>query len=213
MHPETARTRRADRLRRDIFEAAKFVFVTQGYAGATMDEVARAAGVTKVTVYAHAGSKAELFRAVVAEAIALSAEKLEPPREDLPPAEALSAYLARFVEISCWAGSVGLQRVVIGNLAEFPELGADIVEKVVGPAETLLGRYLDSRGWKHSGEQAKRLLHGATAARRFRVLMGAGQPLPHPPAPPEIQPGATDDDIARAVAAFLRDAAPGSLNR
>ena len=46
-----------------ILEAAKRLFVEQGYDGVSMDQIAAAAGVSKLTVYSHFGDKDTLFAA------------------------------------------------------------------------------------------------------------------------------------------------------
>ena len=46
-----------------ILEAAKRLFVAHGFDGASMDQVASAAGVSKLTVYSHFGDKENLFAA------------------------------------------------------------------------------------------------------------------------------------------------------
>ena len=51
--------------RQAIIDAAQRVFLTQGYAGTSVDAIAAAAGVSKQTIYNHFGGKEELFRAVV----------------------------------------------------------------------------------------------------------------------------------------------------
>jgi TetR/AcrR family transcriptional repressor of mexJK operon len=48
-----------------ILEAAKRMFTTQGYDGASMDQIAAEAGVSKLTVYSHFGDKEALFAAAV----------------------------------------------------------------------------------------------------------------------------------------------------
>jgi len=48
-----------------ILAAARAVFMESGYANASMDAITRRAGVSKATVYAHFGSKAQLFGAMV----------------------------------------------------------------------------------------------------------------------------------------------------
>lgn len=54
-------TRRPDQRPDQIMEAALEVFADKGYAGATMDEVAHSAGVTKGTIYLYFTSKEALF--------------------------------------------------------------------------------------------------------------------------------------------------------
>lgn len=48
-----------------ILEAAKALFVREGYEGSSMDQIAALAGVSKLTVYSHFGDKQRLFTEVV----------------------------------------------------------------------------------------------------------------------------------------------------
>ncbi|HET8819209.1 MAG TPA: TetR/AcrR family transcriptional regulator [Xanthomonadaceae bacterium] len=48
-----------------ILAAARQMFASQGYEGTSMDQIAAAAGVSKLTVYSHFGDKEALFAAVV----------------------------------------------------------------------------------------------------------------------------------------------------
>lgn len=48
-----------------ILEAAKRMFTSQGFEGASMDQIAAEAGVSKLTVYSHFGDKEALFAAAV----------------------------------------------------------------------------------------------------------------------------------------------------
>lgn len=56
---------RGDAKRNAIFEAAWDVFREEGYSNASMDEITRRTGGSKVSIYAHFGSKEALFEAVV----------------------------------------------------------------------------------------------------------------------------------------------------
>ena len=51
--------------RQAILDAAKGMFTAHGFDGASMDQIAAAAGVSKLTVYSHFGDKETLFAAVV----------------------------------------------------------------------------------------------------------------------------------------------------
>ncbi|MFF2073254.1 ScbR family autoregulator-binding transcription factor [Kitasatospora sp. NPDC058162] len=59
---------RSERTRGRLVEAGAALFDRCGYAGATLGEIARAAGVTKGALYFHFASKEELARAVFAQA-------------------------------------------------------------------------------------------------------------------------------------------------
>ena len=48
-----------------ILEAAKQLFLEQGYQGVSMDQIAATAGVSKLTVYSHFGDKETLFAATI----------------------------------------------------------------------------------------------------------------------------------------------------
>src|SRR5689334_1832947 len=73
-----------------ILETAKRLFLSQGYEGVSMDQIAAEAGVSKLTVYSHFGDKETLF----AEAAKAYCDQQLPgslfePRPDLPLRERL----------------------------------------------------------------------------------------------------------------------------
>jgi AcrR family transcriptional regulator len=61
---------------RQLLELAEALFAERGYAGASMDELARRAGVTKPVVYELFGSKDGVFEACVDRSIARLAEDI-----------------------------------------------------------------------------------------------------------------------------------------
>lgn len=62
--PRPRRPRDAEATRADILAAAHGLFIAQGYDGAALSDVARAAGVNKSLIHHHFGSKEGLFWAV-----------------------------------------------------------------------------------------------------------------------------------------------------
>jgi AcrR family transcriptional regulator len=81
--------------RRDILEAAAAVFRAKGLASTSIDDIAKAAGVDRATLYYYVGSKDELFRDVVIEAVVNNiqlAEKIAGSED--PPEEKLQAVIA-----------------------------------------------------------------------------------------------------------------------
>lgn len=62
------RDARSERKRRDVLDAARRRFMTEGYASTGMEAVARDAGVSTATLYAYFPSKADLFNVVVEDA-------------------------------------------------------------------------------------------------------------------------------------------------
>jgi AcrR family transcriptional regulator len=61
------RSQHVEATRRAVLDAARVAFGAKGYAQASVDEIAAAAGVTKGAVYHHFTGKEALFRAVHAE--------------------------------------------------------------------------------------------------------------------------------------------------
>ena len=66
--PDQAETGRSERRRQAIIKAATDVFVRHGYLGATTDEVAARASVSKQTLYKHFTDKQHLFAEVIGDA-------------------------------------------------------------------------------------------------------------------------------------------------
>jgi AcrR family transcriptional regulator len=94
--PRQRRTPRAE-VRHRILTAAATVFAERGFAAASIDEVAGAAGFTKGAVYSNFGSKDELFFALLDEQIAartalVSQLSADPPAD---PADLVRAAGAR----------------------------------------------------------------------------------------------------------------------
>src|ERR1700730_17685941 len=65
--PDQADISRSERRRQALIKAATEVFVRHGYLGATTDEVAARASVSKQTVYKQFQDKQHLFAAVIIE--------------------------------------------------------------------------------------------------------------------------------------------------
>jgi AcrR family transcriptional regulator len=82
----------------NILRAAVALVSEKGYLGATTREIARAAGVTELTVFRHFGSKERLFEALLGRCTFLPALKeLLPQAETLPYEEALRTIGERFL--------------------------------------------------------------------------------------------------------------------
>src|ERR1700692_4484500 len=62
--------------RRQIMDGARAVFLAQGFDAASMGEIARAAGVSKGTLYVYFENKEQLFEAIVHEQCQTQAEGL-----------------------------------------------------------------------------------------------------------------------------------------
>jgi AcrR family transcriptional regulator len=72
--------RRLERTRAALIASARHVFATRGFEGASLDEIAEAAGYTRGAIYRHFANKEELFFAVSA---AVNTEVLDAFAEEL----------------------------------------------------------------------------------------------------------------------------------
>jgi TetR/AcrR family transcriptional repressor of mexJK operon len=117
---------RSARKREAILEAARTVFLRKGYGGASMDEVAALAAVSKQTVYKQFADKRSLFTAIVtgdietAETLTHDMVAALPDTEDL--AKDLRAFARRHVADVTQPHLVRLRRLVIAEAERFPEL-------------------------------------------------------------------------------------------
>src|SRR5438045_9288262 len=104
--------------------AAGRAFLASGFGGVSMDAIAREAGVSKATVYAHFGSKEELFGAVVADVAeqrfgAFSALELDP--RDIEAS--LNTIARRFLGLVLSPEAVSVHRLTVDQVVRFPALG------------------------------------------------------------------------------------------
>ena len=100
----------------EILTAALGVFLRSGYGASTVDGLAAAAQVTKRTLYAYYGDKAEIFSAMVkylAAAVSLDAAT---------DRDTLETLAARIVSRLHSDELVGLHQLVIAESTRFPEL-------------------------------------------------------------------------------------------
>jgi AcrR family transcriptional regulator len=126
-----------------ILAGAAQVFARDGYEGASMSHIARAAGVSKGTLYNYFDSKAALFAAYVQQQCR---EKLLFLMGDsilsLPPAEALSGIARRMLQMLMSPSGLTIYRVVISEAAKFPELARAFYEAGPARATGLLADWL-----------------------------------------------------------------------
>lgn len=115
--------------RRQIIEGAREIFMSAGFDAASMNDIARAAGVSKGTLYAYFDSKEALFEALIREERAHQPERnLMFPADEPDPAKALAIYGQSLVEKITRTDKLEQARIVAFAAARFPRLGRAFYE-------------------------------------------------------------------------------------
>jgi len=114
--------------RRQIMDGARQVFLSAGFDGASMNDIARAAGVSKGTLYAYFDSKEQLFEAIIRGEYAQSAERLCTFRREGDPREMLKDFGVRLISKMAEPYTRSLARVVIAAAEKFPNVGRAFYE-------------------------------------------------------------------------------------
>jgi AcrR family transcriptional regulator len=114
--------------RRQIMDGARAAFLAAGFDGASMNDVARSAGVSKGTLYAYFSSKDELFEAIIRAEYAQAAERLCTFKREGDVKEMLTDFGVRLLGRMSEPATLALARVVIAATGKFPNVGRAFFE-------------------------------------------------------------------------------------
>lgn len=107
-----------------ILAAAKRTFLESGFGAVSMDTIAREAGVSKATVYAHFAGKEELFGAVIGRECEERFAGFSAPELDPRNVRASLTVLARrFLDLLLSPDAIALHRIILAEVPRFPALG------------------------------------------------------------------------------------------
>jgi TetR/AcrR family transcriptional repressor of mexJK operon len=188
-----------------ILAAAKRAFLQRGFGAVSMDTIAREAGVSKATVYAHFAGKEELFGAVIGRECerflaSFSAGELDP----LDIRNSLTILGRRFLELVLSPDGIALHRIILAEVTRFPTLGEVFwragperqrvqIEVLLQTADAGTLSFSDTR---LAAEQFLSLVRGEIQLRHLLRL--------------ETQADEVETAIAAAVDTFLRAFAPSA---
>ena len=167
--------RRGNELRRHILFVAKDVFLEIGYERASMDTVAARAGTSKRSLYAHFESKDKLFLAVLDLVRELYLGNLETPdvyAED--PAEAVTLFCGRFLQLMMWEPQVRTTRLSIAEAERLPAHAKAYFDAIFASTLERLTAHLVVHFAMDQADGevlAQDLLSRAVLPRLFRVLL------------------------------------------
>jgi len=131
--------------RRQIIDGARTVFMNLGFDGASMGEIARAAGVSKGTLYVYFADKSRLFEAIVEE------ESLEQGKfafnfdPDRDVTTTLMEFGQAYIQVLCRPGGGSAIRTVMAIAERMPEVGRNFYNNVIAVTTARLTAYLEVR--------------------------------------------------------------------
>lgn len=162
-----------------MVNAARTLFLRNGYAGTTMEEIAALAGIMKRTVYNNYADKDVLFTEIVMDVIAYAEAFARGIREEFTAGitaanlRATLDDLARRMALAIVRPEViALRRLLIGEARTFPALAKEYFDRAPGQViETL------ASGFDHLGQLGLlRVGNARCAAEQFAYLV-VGAPL------------------------------------
>lgn len=170
--------------REAILEAAKALFLSLGYANTSMDAVAAAAGVSKLTVYSHFTDKQTLFGSAVMATCQTQLPELIFELPDGVPLDQVLLNIARgFQALISSDESVKLSRLIIALGSQDPGFGQFFYEagpkRVLGEMEALL-RSVAERGLLQIDNPLRAAEHFfclIKGAPDYRLLLGCAPAL------------------------------------
>ncbi|MFS8039001.1 TetR/AcrR family transcriptional regulator [Xanthobacter sp. AM11] len=185
---------------REALKAARIVFLDAGYDGATMDEIARVAAISKATLYAHFSSKAALFEELIrVECRAVNANLYVPdPQNDSIEAE-LRKVAANFRRIFAQREGLDIFRILIPVAPRFPRLAEVFYEEGPGAAIRQIATYLAAL----SRAGRVRISDPDLAAHQFLALVAEDTKLAGALAFPRPRAREVDHLIDSGIAMFL----------
>jgi len=134
------RRRRKEARPAELLEAALGLFVEKGFAATRSEEVAKAAGVSKGTLYLYFPSKEELLKAVIQHFLGTEIETgvQEAAVADGPTAQVMEKLLVTWWTRIYEGPASGVFKLVITEVRNFPEIGEFWVERVVAPGQAIV---------------------------------------------------------------------------
>ena len=186
--------------RRQILDGARKVFMDLGFDGASMGEIARAASVSKGTLYVYFTDKCALFEAIVEEeTMVQGAAGFDFDANRAVPAN-LASYGEAYLAIVCRPGGGSAIRTVMAIAERMPEVGRRYYERVLEGSINRLAGYLEA----HVAANELAIDDCQLAASQFLLMCQASLFLPFifqaapPPSPDRIR-----DVVASAVRMFM----------
>lgn len=170
---------RVVRSRAAVLDAARKLFLRNGYAGTTMEDIAALAGLTKRTLYNHYADKDALFNEIIEQVIAYAEVFASGLHEEFTFGITAANLRTALDDLACRLAQgivrkevIALRRLMIGEARGFPDLGREYFDRAPGQVLEALASVFGRLGQDGllSVPDARR------AAAQFAYLV-AGEPL------------------------------------
>jgi AcrR family transcriptional regulator len=183
--------------RRQILDGARAVFMDLGFDGASMGVIARAAGVSKGTLYVYFADKNRLFEAIVEQENleqGKAAFNFDPERDAITT---LHEFGQAYIQLLCRPGGGSAIRTVMAIAERMPDVGRRFYQRVLEHTINRLAEYLEAR--VKAGDLA--IDNSTLAATQFMQLCQASlfQPFIF-----QAKPAPSREQIAKVVDSAVR---------
>lgn len=131
--------------RRQILDGARKVFMDLGFDGASMGEIARAAQVSKGTLYVYFADKGALFEAIIEEEALQHGQvvfSFDPARD---AETTLKEFGRAYIHLLCRPGGGSAIRTVMAIAERMPDVGRRYYARVLDKSINRLSDYLKTR--------------------------------------------------------------------
>jgi AcrR family transcriptional regulator len=126
-----------------ILDAARELFLADGYAAMSMERLATRAKVSKKTLYRHFASKEAVFAAVFKQLWTALIVNFEDPETLIgPPKDALSAFGTKLLRLFSTSRALATFRLWAAEAERMPGLAGKFEVRVMEPIHRTLARYL-----------------------------------------------------------------------
>ncbi len=162
---------RSQQKRAAIMGGALALFLEKGFLGASVDDIADRAAVSKQTVYTHFGDKENLFSEVVIDTISRFGQPFFTEVEALDQVTDITSVLKEvahsLLKTVLQPDVIRLRRLVISEAPRFPDLGRHYSQEGPDRGNKVLASLFD----KLSAQNLLQVSNGSIAAQQFTWLI------------------------------------------
>lgn len=129
----------------EIIDAARQLFIAQGYAATKVSQIAKLSGVQPGTLYVYFENKQELFKAVIRSSLEplLSYANKEITAYSGSTSDLIRRLVREYWELVEGGKSHGIVRLVVAEAKNFPEFAEFYAKHLIAPARAMICKVLE----------------------------------------------------------------------